>query len=126
MAAWCRDNVEIPLHKGTVFPHVCRGQFFPLTSDVSAMIRLCFLCVVLGCLLQTIPSFHAELPPIRLRPLLVLPVVCLVCLLQVRPTGFGGAANAKSDTMQMSYVIAATRQVLDVVASPSNIIFVLV
>ncbi|CAM9820652.1 unnamed protein product [Ectocarpus fasciculatus] len=32
-------------------------------------------------------------------------------LLAVRPTGFGGAANAKSDTMQMSYVIAATRQV---------------
>ncbi|CAM9951679.1 unnamed protein product [Ectocarpus sp. 13 AM-2016] len=30
-------------------------------------------------------------------------------LLAVRPTGFGGAANAKSDTMQMSYVIAATR-----------------
>ncbi|CAM9636982.1 unnamed protein product [Ectocarpus sp. 12 AP-2014] len=39
-------------------------------------------------------------------------------LLAVRPTGFGGAANAKSDTMQMSYVIAATRQVLHVVASP--------
>ena len=30
-------------------------------------------------------------------------------LLAVRPTGFGGAINAKSDTMQMSYVIAATR-----------------
>ncbi|CAM9586520.1 unnamed protein product [Hapterophycus canaliculatus] len=30
-------------------------------------------------------------------------------LLAVRPTGFGGACNAKSDTMQMSYVIAATR-----------------
>eukprot|EP00903_Cladosiphon_okamuranus_P017829 g16408.t1 len=30
-------------------------------------------------------------------------------LLAVRPTGFGGAINAKNDTMQMSYVIAATR-----------------
>ena len=30
-------------------------------------------------------------------------------LLAVKPTGFGGACNAKSDTMQMSYVIAATR-----------------
>lgn len=33
-------------------------------------------------------------------------------LLAVRPTGFGGAINAKSDTMQMSYVIAATRYVV--------------
>lgn len=32
-------------------------------------------------------------------------------LLAVRPTGFGGACNAKSDTMQMSYIIAATRLV---------------
>ena len=30
-------------------------------------------------------------------------------LLAVKPTGFGGACNAKSDTMQMSYVIAFTR-----------------
>lgn len=30
-------------------------------------------------------------------------------LLAVRPTGFGGAINAKKDTMQMSYVIAYTR-----------------
>lgn len=30
-------------------------------------------------------------------------------LLSVRPTGFGGAINAKSDTMTMSYIIAYTR-----------------
>ncbi|CAM9628199.1 unnamed protein product [Ascophyllum nodosum] len=30
-------------------------------------------------------------------------------LLSVRPTGFGGASNAKSDTMTMSYLIAYTR-----------------
>lgn len=30
-------------------------------------------------------------------------------LLAVRPTGFGGACNAKSDTMTMSYIIAYTR-----------------
>lgn len=30
-------------------------------------------------------------------------------LLAVRPTGFGGAINAKKDTMQMSYLIAYTR-----------------
>lgn len=30
-------------------------------------------------------------------------------LLSVRPTGFGGACNAKSDTMTISYIIAFTR-----------------
>lgn len=30
-------------------------------------------------------------------------------LLAVRPRGFGGACNAKGDTMTMSYIIAYTR-----------------
>lgn len=30
-------------------------------------------------------------------------------LLGIRPRGFGGAANAKQDTMTMSYIIAYTR-----------------